>query len=150
MPTGKVNDLEVEACDTIERIKTKIHEKEGIPTDQQHILFTCNPESKPNLLELLKFTCTDGRILNIPEEIGTKYFQFGTFLLDDRNGSKVKIIAHKHSNDAEEINTEILQQWLTGRGKQPVTWSTLVNVLCDVKLFSLADEMKASKLTLSL
>ena len=78
-------------------------------------------------------------------EIATKYVQFGTFLLDDRNGSKVKIMARKHLNDAEEINTEILQEWLTGRGKQPVTWPTLVKVLDDIELSSLADEIEAVK-----
>ena len=51
------------------------------------------------------------------------------FLLEDSNGSIVKIMTRKHSNDAEEINTEILQEWLTGRGKQPVTWATPVEVL---------------------
>ena len=84
-------------------------------------------------------------MINIPEEIATKYLKFGTFLLDDRNGSRVKIMAHKHLNDAEEINTEILQEWLTGIGKQPVTWATLVDVLHDIKLFALACKIEAVK-----
>ena len=54
-------------------------------------------------------------------------------------------MAHKHLNDAERINTEILQEWLTGRGKQPVTWATLVKVLCDIKLSVLASEIEAVK-----
>jgi len=74
-------------------------------------------------------------------EIATKYVQFGTFLLDDRDGSKVKNIAHKHHYDPERINTEILQEWLTGRGKQPVTWATLVDVLRDSELFTLAGDI---------
>ena len=81
--------------------------------------------------------------MNIPVEIATKYVQFGTFLLNDRNGSRVKIMARKHLNDAEQINTEILQEWLTGRGKQPVTWATLVEVLRDIELFALACEIEA-------
>ena len=78
-------------------------------------------------------------------EIATKYVQFGTLLLDDRNGSRVKIMAHKHLSDAERINTEILQEWLTGRGKQPVTWATLVEVLHDMELTALAGEIEAVK-----
>ena len=78
-------------------------------------------------------------------EIATKYVKFGTFLLDDRNGSRVKIIAHKHHYDAEQINTEILQEWLTGRGKQPVTWATLVKVLRDIELSDLAGDIENVK-----
>ena len=106
---------------------------------------TCNPGTKPTLPELLKFTCTDKRVVNIPVEIATKYVQFGTFLLDDRTGSRVKNIAHKNLNDAERINTEILQEWLTGRGKQPVNWATLTDALRDIELSTLASEIKAAK-----
>ena len=106
---------------------------------------TCNPGTKPTLPELLRFTCTDKRVVNIPVEIATKYVQFGTFLLDDRNGSRVKIMAHKHHYDAEQINMEIIQEWLAGRGKQPVTWATLVEVLCDIELSTLAVEIETIK-----
>ena len=103
------------------------------------------PGTEPTLPELLRFTCTDKRVINIPVEIATKYVRFGTFLLDDRNGSRVKIMAHKHLNDAEQINTEILQEWLTGRGRQPVNWATLVDVLHNIELSTLAGEIEAVK-----
>ena len=102
-----------------------------------------NPGTKPTLPELLRFTCTDGRVVSVPVEIATKYVQFGTFLLNDRNGSKVKIIARKNHYDAEQINTEILQEWLTGRGKK--TWTTLVEVLRDIELSTLAGDIEAVK-----
>ena len=104
-----------------------------------------HPGNKPTLPELIKFTCIDGKVLNIPVEIATKYVQFGTFLLDDLNGSRVKIMARKYQHDAEQINTEIVQEWLTGRGKQPKTWATLVEVLRDVKLSILASDIEAVK-----
>ena len=54
-------------------------------------------------------------------------------------------MAHKHLKNAERINTEILQEWLTGRGKQPVTWATLVDVLRDTELSALARDIEAAK-----
>ena len=106
---------------------------------------TYNPGTEPTLQELLWFTCTDGRVINIPVEIATKYIKFGNFLLDDKTGSRVKFMARKHLNDAEEINTEVLQEWLTGRSKQPVTWATLVEVLHDTELSALAGKIEAAK-----
>ena len=78
-------------------------------------------------------------------EIATKYVQFGIFLLDDKTGSRVKVMAHHHLNNAEQINTEILSEWLTGRGKKPVDWATLVEVLCDIELSTLAGDIEAVK-----
>ena len=49
------------------------------------------------------------------------------------------------TNDADKTNTEILQAWLTGRGKQPLSWATLVEVLRDIELSSLADDIEAIK-----
>ena len=108
-------------------------------------MFSLYPGTKPTLPELLKFTCTDDRVLNIPVEVATKYVNFGIFLLDDRTGSRVKIIAHKNHNDAEQINIAILQEWLTGKGKQPVTWTTLIEVLRDIELSTLAGDIEAVK-----
>ena len=115
------------------------------------ICFSCptitphHPGTKPTIPELLRFTCTDGRVINIPVEISTKYVQFGTLLLEDSTGARVKIMAHKHHYDVEQINTAILQEWLTGRGQQPVTWTTLVEVLRDIELIVLAYEIEAVK-----
>ena len=47
--------------------------------------------------------------------------------------------------DAEQINMEVLQQWLAGRGKHPITWKTLTQVLQDIELSTLAREIKAVK-----
>ena len=106
------------------------------PTDDQTDL--------PTLIECIRFRGREKRI-NIPQEIGVKYYQFGLFLLEDDTGAKIKSIALKHNNDTEQINTEVLQQWITGGGKHPVTWKTLTEVLYDIGLTTLAGDIEAVK-----
>ena len=97
---------------------------------------------------MLKCTRFQGRQrrINIPQDIGPNYYYFGLYLLDDHNGTRVKNIEHKQNRDAERINTEILQEWVTGRGKKPVSWETLTEVLRDIELGTLASEIEEVKL----
>ena len=89
--------------------------------------------------ELLSFKCADNTKVRIVKEIGTEYEDFGILLLQDETGQSVKNIVHMCLNDPERINKEIFRQWLAGKGKQPVTWATLVEVLHDIGLSTLAD-----------
>ena len=96
------------------------------------------------MIECIRFRGR-GRRINIPQEIGIKYYQFGVLLLEDDTGTRICSIAYKHRDDAEQINMEVLQQWITGRGKHPVTWKTLTEVLQDIELNTLAGEIEAVK-----
>ena len=66
-------------------------------------------------------------------------------LLDDKTGKGVTKFVRKHKRDFEAINMEILQKWLDGEGKHPVTWKTLIGVLRGIKMDSLADEIEVGK-----
>ena len=99
---------------------------------------------RPTLIECIRFRGRKARI-NVPQEIGIKYYQFGLLLLEDKTGAKIDSIAHKHRDVPEQINMEILKEWTTGRGKHPVTWKTLVEVLHDIELSTLAGEIEALK-----
>ena len=91
--------------------------------------------------------CFQGRqrTINIPQEIGSKYYHFGLHLLDDPNGTRVRNIEHDY-REIEQINTEILREWAIGTGKKPVSWQTLTQVLHDIELGVLASEIEVIKL----
>ena len=100
----------------------------------------------PTVLECIRFQGQQ-RTINIPQEIGSNYYYFGLHLLDDPNGTRVNNIERKHREDPERINTEILREWATGRGKKPVTWETLTEVLRDIELGALASEIELKTIT---
>jgi len=67
-----------------------------------------------------------------------KYQDLGSQLLDDPTGVKVDSMEHKHGRDSLRINTAILKEWLRGQGRRPVSWRTLIEVLRDIELSTLA------------
>ena len=48
-------------------------------------------------------------------------------------------------NDANKINIEIIEEWVAGKGKHPVTRKTLTEFLHDIELLTLAEEIEAIK-----
>ena len=96
---------------------------------------------QPTLSQLICFKTRADRI-NVLEEIGSNYREFGALLLEDKAGTVTEAIVKEHKCDAKAINWEILRNWLEGKGKKPVEWSTLVKVLNDIRLSELANEME--------
>ena len=95
---------------------------------------------QPTMQDLIAFPAIDGT-LNIPQQISTKYKQFGVILLEDGEGALVDGIAHKNLNNPEEINIDILTQWLRGKGRKPVTWRTMISTLEEIGLKTLAEDI---------
>ena len=96
------------------------------------------------MIECIRFQGRERRI-NIPQEVGVKYYQFGLLLLEDVTGARIHSIAHKPMKDAEQISMEVLEEWIIGRGKHPITWKTLAGVLHGIELSTLASEIKVVK-----
>ena len=111
------------------------------------VLELYNPTSgeRPNMRELIRFQGRNTPI-NIPQRIGTKWDDFGIFLLRDDRAAIVDSIAKEQRDRPEQINKEILKRWIQGGG-QPVTWETLVGVLRDIELNELADGIASVKCT---
>ena len=63
-------------------------------------------------------------------------------LLDDDYGHIADAIERQQQYDSEQSTLKIVQRWLiTGGGRQPVTWGTLIQVLEDIQLNELAREL---------
>jgi hypothetical protein len=78
--------------------------------------------------------------LKIPQRVGANYSTFGILLLNDTVGSRVNSL-EELPKKPEKIVLRILQEWLEGRGVEPVTWETLIVTLRDCDLSALADEV---------
>ena len=91
------------------------------------------------LPELLRFRTASGKLI---DQIGIHYWELGILLLNDAKGAVIKAIIEQYHEDAAKINREILQRWIQGRGKLPVEWATLIEVLKDIGLTELAHEIK--------
>ena len=46
-------------------------------------------------------------------------------------------------NDAKEINIEVIEEWVAGKGIHPVNWKTLTEVLRDIEQSTLAEEIES-------
>ena len=90
--------------------------------------------------KLLNFPLKNGTYINIPQQIGTKYFQFGIQLLNDETGAEIEAIVSKYREEAEEINLKILRLWIGGKGK-PLDWDNLIQVLKAIGLGTLAGDI---------
>ena len=78
------------------------------------------------------------------ERVGTNYEMLGTLLLNDDTGAKTAAIVEEYQRNAFKINYKVLQQWIQGQGRLPVTWDTLVGVLRSINLSELASTIESA------
>lgn len=99
----------------------------------------------PTIPELINFSLSAQSKVNLLQEVGTKYKSFGTLLLEDANGSKMAAIEHDLGRNVEDINYKVFQEWICGNGKKPVSWDTLIGVLQDIEMVTLAKSLRDVK-----
>ena len=103
---------------------------------------------RPSMVELIKFQPSRPRStpFDLTQKIGSSFMKFGTLLLEDEDGNKMgSLCTQMVGRSCSDIGHEILRRWLGGEGKQPITWSTIVEVLNDVQLSQCAKEIKETK-----
>ena len=94
------------------------------------------------LPELINFQTADGKMINIPLQIGVNYKLFGIVLLEDSTGNQVDNIRLKYGEVPVDINTGILTEWLVGKSTKPGTWRVLIQVLQDINSITLAEDIE--------
>ena len=94
------------------------------------------------LPELINFRTADGKMINIPLQIGVNYKLFGIVLLEDSTGNQVDNIRLKYGEVPVDINTGILTEWLIGKSTKPGTWQVLIQVLQDINSITLAEDIE--------
>ena len=82
--------------------------------------------------------------LDIIQSTSTSYTKLGMYLLDDDNCEILDSLEESCCHDPVKIVTAVYKKWITGTGRKPVTWQTLVDVLRDIKLNSTADDIETT------
>ncbi len=57
------------------------------------------------------------------------YSKFSICILDDDDGSEIKGLERSYGPIIKDILSEVFYVWLSGKGREPVTWSTLIDCL---------------------
>ena len=97
---------------------------------------------RPTLRQLKRLPNQVGAVLNIIQRIGTRNHDLGIHLLEDDTGAITDAIEAQYGPDQTRITEAILRKWLDGRGKIPHSWETLVTVLREIELNTLAQDIK--------
>ena len=80
--------------------------------------------------------------MKIISTIAAKWEKFGILLDFDETGRILDRIAKDHPSDAERCCTQMMKEWLEGRGRQPATWATLIDLLKDADINDLTQQLE--------
>ncbi|CAI8025304.1 hypothetical protein GBAR_LOCUS14629 [Geodia barretti] len=128
--------------------KPKQHDNEPVRIHSEPLveiprLYNSPPFSyQPTLPRLQTLTTAFGSV-RIIERMGVKNHDLGICLLNDDTGAITSNIEAQYAPDQNRITKAILQRWLEGTGRTPQSWVTLLTVLREIELKSLAEETAA-------
>ena len=101
----------------------------GVPTVKMLTSLSILVDGEKQNLKIIQGTCTH-------------YSNLAMYLLEDDNCEIVDCFEEKYHHDPEKIVAAVYKKWISGTGKRPVSWQTLVDVLREIELNSLADEIE--------
>ena len=80
--------------------------------------------------------------MEIITHIAAKWRRVGIQFNFDPTGHTIDLIEERRRADPEACCTDMMMEWLGGRGKKPTTWATLVKILRNAEFSALADDME--------
>ena len=102
-------------------------------------------DDAPTSRELISFPMAGCKV-NVVDKIGDNYGVFGVLLLEDDDESKISAIEMEKRGNVSGILHHIFKLWREGKGRQPVTWATLIAVLREIGLNALALDIEENLL----
>ena len=85
---------------------------------------------------IIAFKLKNGVTINILDKIGDDFDDFGKKLLND---ALMKMIKYEFGGHQDPMI--IVDMWMAGRGRRPVSWETLVTVLYDIGYVDFAKDI---------
>ncbi len=99
-------------------------------------------EQEPSLLQLTLLKSPSGKRVEIIKTIAPDWNKFGIYFDFDKTGQTLKCIAKEHPFNPIDCCTHMMREWLEGRGRQPATWATLIDLLKDAEMNDLAQQVE--------
>jgi len=95
---------------------------------------------RPTLPQLMFLECPDGTIIRIIDRTSPNWNSLGLGL--EFEGHVLQTINQNAFHQANRACQSLLQDWLEGKGKNPVTWETLIKALGKANFPQLVQELK--------
>ena len=99
-------------------------------------------DQKPTLCQLKLLKSPSGKKVDIIATVAAHWQDFGYLLDFDETGHTIDRIAREHQLRPIDCCTAMLREWLEGRGRQPATWATLIDLLKDADMNYLAQQLE--------
>ena len=96
---------------------------------------------KPTMSQLENLHAESGDNIRIIEKIRAKYHPLALLLMNDERGVITSAIINTQTRQPNKITRTILSRWLQGKGRHPLSWSTLIAVLHKIELSELAQKI---------
>ena len=93
-------------------------------------------------MQLTLLKSPSGKRVEIIKAIAPDWSRFGIHFDFDETGQTLKCIAKEHPFNPIDCCTQMMREWLEGRGRQPATWATLIDLLKDAEMNDLAQQVE--------